>query len=251
MRNRLLKSFALFALLATVFVSYADNNDNGDVVDLGLPSGVKWATCNVGATNPWDIGDYYAWGETQTKDVFVWETYKYCNGTDTTLTKYCNDAEYGNGGFTDTLTTLEAADDVATAVLGSDYSMPTIADWYELYNQCYWVWTEKYKIHNVSGYIVYKAKSAADKGAKVFSDGKPSRSYSLKDAHIFLPVAGCRGDTSLLFEGTGDYRSASLAENGTNFTTLTYLCHFGSSFVYPAFNYPRFWGLPVRPVRHK
>jgi hypothetical protein len=249
MRNRLLKSFALFALLAAVFASYADNNDNGDVVDLGLPSGVKWATSNVGAANPWDYGDYYAWGETQTKDFFRWETYKYCNGMDTILSKYCNDAEYGSGGFTDTLTTLEAADDVATAVLGSDYSMPTIADWYELGRQCYWVWTENYKNHNVSGYLVYKAKSAADKGAKVFSDGKPSRSYSLKDAHIFLPAAGSRCTSDLGGSGSnGDYWSASLNEDGPSNARY---CGFNGNRVNPSFSGNRCYGLPVRPVRRK
>lgn len=72
MRNKLLKSFALFTLLSTVFASYADNNNNGDVVDLGLPSGVKWATCNVGAANPWDYGNYYAWGETDTNGDYSW-----------------------------------------------------------------------------------------------------------------------------------------------------------------------------------
>ena len=248
MRNRLLKSFALVALLATVFASYADN-DNGDVVDLGLPSGVKWATCNVGAANPWDYGDYYAWGETQTKDVFLWDIYKYCNGMDTTLSKYCNDAEYGSGGFTDTLTTLEAVDDVASAVLGSDYSMPTIADWYELGRQCYWVWTENYKNHNVSGYLVYKAKSVADKGTKVFIDRKPSRSYSLKDTHIFLPTAGSRCASDLGGAGSnGDYWSASLNDDGPSNARY---CGFQSNRVNPSFSGNRCYGLPVRPVRRK
>ncbi|MBO7495476.1 MAG: hypothetical protein J6T98_02895 [Salinivirgaceae bacterium] len=246
MRNGLLKSFALVALLATVFVSCI-NNYNGDVVDLGLPSGVKWATCNLGAANPWEYGNYYAWGETDVKNYYSYETYKHCNGSPFTLTKYCYDAEYGNEGFTDNLTTLESADDAATAVLGSDYSMPTDTDWKELYSQCYWVWTENYNNRKVSGYIVYKAKSADDKGTIVYADGTPSASYSLSDNHIFLPAAGGCGD-SVSIGSDGCYWSASLYDfypyNARN-------CGFDSNLVSPAFFVIRYYGFSVRPVQHK
>ncbi len=256
MRSRLLKSFALFALLATVFVSCSkdddeNSNDNSDsnVVDLGLPSGVKWATCNLGATAPCDYGNYYAWGETQTKDDYSWETYKHCNGSAETLTKYCYDAEYGNNGFTDNLTTLESADDAATAVLGSDYSMPNVDDWSELSSQCYWVWTLNYNNQGVSGYIVYKAKSAGDKGEKVYAEGTPSASYSLKDAHIFLPVAGFRINKNINSDGSiGRYWSASLSEGKPSDTRY---CSFYGRKVYPTSDYNRYCGLSVRPVQRK
>ena len=89
-------------------------------VDLGLPSGLLWATCNVGADNPEDYGDYFAWGETQPKDVvYYWSTYPYCNGSYNTLTKYCNNSNYGYNGFTDDLTILLPEDDAATANSGS------------------------------------------------------------------------------------------------------------------------------------
>ena len=81
-------------------------------VDLGLS--VKWATCNVGANNPEDYGDYFAWGETTTKDTYNWSTYKYCNGDYDLLTKYCNKSSYGNNGFTDNKTQLELSDDAAS-----------------------------------------------------------------------------------------------------------------------------------------
>ena len=55
-------------------------------VDLGLESGTLWATRNLGATAPWNYGDYYEWGETETKDDYSWETYKHCNGSAETLT---------------------------------------------------------------------------------------------------------------------------------------------------------------------
>ena len=248
MRNRLLKSFALFALLAIVFASYADN-DNGDVVDLGLPSGVKWATCNVGATNPWDYGNHYAWGETKTKGEYKWSTYKYCNGGDTLLTKYCDDASYGNSEFTDTLTTLETTDDVATAVLGSDYSMPTIADWEELSKECYWVWTNSYNGTSKAGYIVYKTKCVADKGHKVYSGNIPSASYSLSDIHIFLPAAGNCAYLFTAYTGSfGYYWSASLYENYPNGARL---CFFRNDSVDPSKGDKRCYGQSVRPIRRK
>ena len=214
-------------------------------VDLGLESGTLWTTRNLGATAPWEYGDYYAWGETKTKDDYSWETYKYCKGTEKTLTKYCYDAELGYNGFSDVLTTLEAADDAATAVLGTDYSMPTEANWEELGDQCYWVWTENYNNQNVRGYIVYKAKSAGDKGLKVYSGGTPSASYSLKDAHIFLPAAGYRRYSE--FKGwLGYYWSASLREYGP-YHALD--CYFASGYVYPYNSGERKLGRSVRPVK--
>ena len=252
MRSRLLKSFALFALLATVFTSCTkdddENNSDSNVVDLGLPSGVKWATCNLGATTPWDYGNYYAWGETQTKDDYSWETYKHCNGSAETLTKYCYDAEYGNNGFTDNLTTLESADDAATAVLGSYYSMPTDADWDELERQCYWVWTKTYNNHNVCGYIIYKVKSTYDKGRQVYYKDTPSASYSLKDAHIFLPAAGFRDDKHQYGAGSdGLYWSATL---GAFDPFDACACNFNGGVVNTWDNDAyRCYGQSVRPVR--
>ena len=75
-----------------------------DYIDLGLPSGTLWATCNVYAETPEGLGSYFAWGETTTKADYDWSTYKYCNGSENTLTKYCNDANYGYNGYSDELT---------------------------------------------------------------------------------------------------------------------------------------------------
>ncbi|MBO7478277.1 MAG: hypothetical protein J6U04_10140 [Salinivirgaceae bacterium] len=217
-------------------------------VDFGLESGTLWATCNIGAANPWNYGDYYAWGETQTKDEYNWDTYKYQyrKGDWNLLTKYCYDAEYGNNGFTDALTTLVAADDAATAAFGEGWAMPTHAEWEELYSQCYWVWTENYNNQNVRGYIVYKAKSEGDKGTKVFSDGTPSASYSLADAHIFLPAAGDYFGSSVCDAGNyGHYWSSSLYE----FDTYgAWYCFFDSSDVRLVPNY-RGNGFSIRPVK--
>ena len=215
-------------------------------VDLGLESGTLWATCNIGAANPWNYGDYYAWGETQTKDNYSWKTYKYCKGSEETLTKYCYYAEYGYNGFTDALTTLEVADDAATAAFGEGWAMPTNAEWEELYSQCYWVWTENYNNRNVSGYIVYRAKAEGDKGIKVYYDGTPSASYSLIDAHIFLPAAGFRYYSTLGRAGSdGYYWSSSLY-----YPYYAHDCSFDSSDVYPSPSYSsRCCGYSVRPVK--
>jgi len=222
--------------------------ESGKVVDLGLPSGTLWTTCNLGATNPWDYGDYYAWGETTTKSNYSWSTYSLCNGSYNSLTKYCNNSEYGKDGNTDALTTLEATDDAATAVFGSDYAMPTAAEWSELSSQCYWVWTADYNGQGVAGYIVYKAKADGDKGTKVYSGNTPSASYSLSDAHIFLPAAGYRDTTYLYLAGSyGYYWSASLYES---YPDCARYCVFLSSYVYTDdYYYYRDYGQAVRPVR--
>ena len=108
-------------------------------VNLGLPSGTLWATCNVGANSPEEYGDYFAWGETTPKSNYSWSTYKY--GTDYgELTKYCN-SDYGKDGFTDNKTVLDAEDDAATANWGNGWRMPTKGEIYELDTQCSSIWT--------------------------------------------------------------------------------------------------------------
>ena len=96
-----------------------------EFIDLGLPSGTLWATCNVGAESPEDIGDYFAWGETEPKNAYSFTNYLYCKGTSTTLTKYCSQSSYGYNGFTDELTELLPGDDAATINWGSDCQMPS------------------------------------------------------------------------------------------------------------------------------
>ncbi|MBR2196636.1 MAG: hypothetical protein IJ911_13615 [Salinivirgaceae bacterium] len=235
---------------------------NQNYVDLGLESGTLWITCNLGATAPWEYGGYYAWGETQTKDFYGWETYKYCKGSYETLTKYCSATEYGFNGFTDTLGMLLPEDDAATSVLGSDFSMPTDADWGELGKQCYWVWTDNYIGKNVAGRIVYKAKVASDKG-KIWRMGESegaepvSASYSLSDTHIFLPAAGYIG--GLEYQGGSDLYNAgcegvywSSYFMGGNAPYGARLCSFDcNNYLSPNGNGIRSYGFSVRPVCRK
>ena len=116
-----------------------------EYVDLGLPSGLKWAACNLGANSPEQPGDYYAWGETEPKEDYGTDTYKYFKRVTLEggsivhrLTKYCTVPADGLDGFTDGKTQLEPADDAATVRLGAPWRMPTEAEAEELLNGCTW-----------------------------------------------------------------------------------------------------------------
>lgn len=119
-------------------------------IDLGLPSGLLWASCNVGARNPEDYGDYFAWAETTPKVDYNWGTYRYCHsGNASELTKYCNSSYSGYNNYSDTLTVLEPGDDAATAYLGSDARTPTYYEWKELYDNCTTVWTTENGVYGI------------------------------------------------------------------------------------------------------
>lgn len=103
-----------------------------DFVDMGLPSGTLWADRNVGADNPDENGAYYAWGETEPKEEYSWATYKYCNGTYDTLTKYCI---HSSNGTVDNITELEAEDDAASTHWGNGWQTPSDAQLDELFSE--------------------------------------------------------------------------------------------------------------------
>lgn len=119
-----------------------------EAVDLGLPSGLKWATCNVGATRPEEYGGYYAWGETEEKSNYDYSTYKWCNGSCDTMTKYCINSSFGT---VDNKTVLESDDDVAHVKWGGGWRMPTFGELHELYSNCTWLWIT---INGIKGYKV-------------------------------------------------------------------------------------------------
>ncbi len=193
---------------------------NHEYVDFGLPSGLLWATCNVGASMPEDYGDYFAWGETETKSYYNWSTYKWCNGSETTLTKYCTNSNYGT---VDNRTTLDPEDDAAHVNWGGDWRMPTSAEWEELYDNTTSTWTTE------NG--VYGRKFASKKDAAKY---------------IFLPAAGYRGGTDVDDVGShGFYWSSSLYSSSPY---SAYLMYFGSGNV-PQSSLDRFFGFSVRPVQ--
>lgn len=100
-------------------------------VDLGLPSGLKWASANLGAEYPTENGGYYAWGEVRTKPQYDWTTYLWCKGTYGSITKY-----YETFTGTDGKYSLETSDDAASVALGGNWRMPTAGDWAELKENC-------------------------------------------------------------------------------------------------------------------
>jgi len=215
-------SFILLLLCLALNVSDAIAQKKHKYVDLGLPSGTLWATTNVGAENPWDYGDYFAWGETTTKSKYDWSTYKYANGADDKLTKYCYNSEFGNNGFTDDKTELERSDDAASFNWGSDWCIPTQDQLQELDDECTWTWTTD---HGIDGYKVIGA------------NGKS----------IFLPAAGCRYGTDLFGVGSyGHYWSSSL--NTDDQYNGRYL-DFDSGGVFPDYRINRRYGQTVRAVR--
>ena len=155
-----------------------NNSQEHEYVDLGLPSGTLWATCNVGASRPEDHGDYFAWGETKKKDVYDWDTYKHAKGAFDKLTKYCNKSDYGYNGFADTLTELQPIDDPATANWGNGWYTPKKKQWYELMVHTLGTWTTR---NGVKGWL--------------FTSRRNGKS-------LFLPAAGD--------SGYGNYWSSSL-----------------------------------------
>ena len=205
-------------LVANFAVSSGDDHA---YVDLGLPSGTLWATCNVGANTPVDSGDYFAWGETQPKDTYDWSTYQYCNGNENTLTKYCTNADYGYNGFTDNLTILLPEDDAATANWGSDWRMPTKEEWQELCNNTTVTWTQQ--------------------------NGMKGRLFTASNGNsLFLPVTGYRYNSSLYNAGySGYYWSSSL---NTGYPSRAWYFYFGSG-GYNVLDNSRHYGRSVRPVR--
>ncbi len=188
-------------------------------VDLGLPSGLLWATCNVGAVTPEDYGDYFAWGETQPKVTYDWSTYQYCNGSYNTLTKYCNNSDYGYNGFTDNLTTLLPEDDAATANWGSDWRMPTKEEWEELYTNTTVTWTQQ--------------------------NGVNGRLFTAANGNIlFLPAVGWNTGSPSEIGSFGIYWSSSLFFN----PDISWTCVFNTDDCIMYF-YDRANGQSVRPVR--
>ena len=159
----------------TVHQTYGQNGQVVEVqaVDLGLS--VKWANMNVGAESPEDYGNYYAWGETSTKETYNWDTYFDTNDGGYTFTKY----NHGDGK-----TVLDPEDDAAHVNWGGSWRMPTPKEWLELLNNCTWTWTTQ---NGINGYKVTSNKAG----------------YT--DKFIFLPAAGYRIVSNLDNVGSRGY----------------------------------------------
>lgn len=190
-----------------------------EAVDLGLS--VKWASFNMGASSPEEYGCYYAWGETEPKDSYYWQTYKWCNKNINTLTKYNTDSSLG---IVDNKTRLDLEDDAARTNLGGNWRMPTLVEIQELIDNCTIEWTVN---KGVSG--------------RRFTSKK--KGYTNKS--IFVPAAGYRSNIASYREGIyGSFWSSTLDPDDQNYAR-------GLGFSQNAVGwseYMRFYGRTIRPV---
>lgn len=177
-------------------------------VDLGLPSGTKWAACNVGANSPIEYGNYYAWGETFTKS-----SYGYDNSTsyEKNLGEIAGVPDY----------------DPALAAWGSGWRLPTAQELQELVDMCVWRWRS------------YFTRQGPRYGYEVIGPNGNS---------IFLPAAGYRYESSLKYGGAaGYYWSSSPSDGRLSFLRYAYCLFFNRS-GYELSGYSRVCGRSVRPV---
>lgn len=180
-------------------VEKTENTITYEYVDLGLPSGLKWAKCNIGATSETDYGVFFSWGDTRgvsgslvgkySDETYSWRSYTHCNGSETTLTKYNYDSSYGT---VDNKTTLEPEDDAATQIMGSEWRMPTKDEFDELLSGT------TYEFTTVNDVIGWKFTSNTD-----------------TSKYIFIPAAGlCNNDSVGSVDSYGNVWSSSLDTSG-------------------------------------
>lgn len=151
---------------------YSQTDDNATTgslnghewVDLGLPSGTKWATCNVGANAPEQYGNYYSWGETKPKD-----EYSSINSViyNQSISDFSGNPQY----------------DAAAANWGGDWRMPTETEMIELVSKCTWEWIKQngvrgYKVTGPNGNIIFLPASGNRYGGS-FTDGSCGYTYYL------------------------------------------------------------------------
>ena len=192
--------------------------DDHDWVDLGLPSGTLWATCNVGAKFPEEYGDYFAWGEVEPKEVYDWSTYKWCNGTDSTMTKYCID---GACGIVDNKTVLEPEDDAAYVNWGPSWRMPSMEQILELKNTCT---MQRLEMNGVIGALITGPNGNT----------------------VFFPLAGQVNGNK--YERVGNYGyfwSTDLFSDDSNVARYIYF----NGPTYIEWNRYRYFGFTIRAVR--
>ena len=204
---------------------WPEEEQNHEYVDLGLPSGTQWATCNVGASSPEGYGDYFAWGETSPKQIYSWDTYKWCITNQSVgrggvwLTKYCMDSDYG---IADGKTELDPTDDAAFVNWGPSWRMPTIEQQQELRDNCTRNWVS---INGVWGYLL-----TGPNGNTMFLPASGERHNNLLS---FLNSNGLYWSRMLRSEDSYDGKLMSFNQWG-----------FGAGGILP-----RYQGQSVRPVR--
>ena len=201
---------------------FCPDGNHPHAIDLGLPSGTKWACCNIGANSPSECGDYFAWGETSPKTYFTKTNYKwYSGGDDHNITKYCSNSDYG---VVDYIIGLQPEDDAAYVNWGPEWHMPGTAQMNEMMDNCTSEWT---KVNGMYGYVF---KSNTNNGA------------------IFFPAAGWYVKNNVFeYESTGCYWSRY---NSTSRPEMAYILCFRYGEMGPPslLLQPRYAGSTIRPV---
>ena len=223
-KTNILYRFSIVITLIVACILEAYSQNDYEYVDLGLS--VKWATKNIGASQTTDFGNYFAWGETSSKEEYDWTTYKYTEEKATKMTKYCYSSL---GAVKDFLDILEPADDAATSLWRQQWRMPTLDEMNELLQNCTWIWSNDYQGSGKAGYIVR---------SKI--DGFQTKS-------IFLPAAGHWGGKNPYdINQKGMYWTSSL--NFESFASLQAAqLYFGNN-GYQTMSYDRQIGMTIRPV---
>ncbi|MBP5419567.1 MAG: hypothetical protein J6Y72_07145 [Bacteroidales bacterium] len=234
-----------FVLIGSSLISCDDDEKSTNItqidgeiaefVDMGLS--VKWASWNVGASSIQEVGNHYAWAESDRKTNFEWGTYKYSNGSASTMTKYCLNGMYGKIDSLSTIqakseddTKVELGDDVAKIEWGDNWRMPTAEEWKEL-------------LDNTKAKF-YEDTVIVTQGNSLHISGYLLRS-KVNNNYIILPASGYCENNSLIGEGMyGNYWSSSLYDKANNEAVSLY---FGSSYINIGHN-SRFRGQSIRPV---
>ncbi len=203
------------AFLTAVMIAVNVMADTVEYVDLGLPSGTFWATCNVGANSPEESGNFYSWGEIATKSNYAWSTYTYGTSSTGKLSKY---------NSTDSLVVLEEVDDVARANWGIPGRMPTKDELDELVKNCTWTWTTR---NGVNGYTV-------------------TSKYPGNTNSIFLPAGGTYTNSPQNVGVNARYWSSSLYRTDLPHHAYHLFIKSGEKTVTTE---ERYAGFSVRPVR--
>lgn len=187
-----------------------------EMIDMGLPSGTKWAFCNLGAKTNTDYGGYYAWGETDAKTSFSWKNYKYSGNTANSLTKYCTKSSYGR---VDNKTSLEQVDDRVKTDYGYYFSIPTKEDWQELIDYCKWMrYDNHFMVKGPNGNVIVLPSGGYMDGLNAYDAG----------------VEGC-------------YWSSSVDEQSPDDAWFVHINNAKPNF----YSYYRYQGRCIRPVEHK
>lgn len=211
----------LFTLLLSLSLSYcfAQSSTNIEPVDLGLPSGTKWANMNIGANEPTESGDYFAWGEIEPKLDYTEESYKFYKSITTKVkdddgfetsktvsgyTKYVYDPQYAFEGVCDNKTELADEDDAAYQILGKEWHIPTVEQWKELISQCEWIEGELYnkvggkisgyKVTGSNGNWIFLPKAGCTKGERFLNiDIHLNKTYYVPSGYLYdIAIYSCK-----------------------------------------------------------